>query len=763
MFGHTARIFSHKIIEHNSQVYIITVGEDSNICVWNVDGRLVCREPIATNVSLWNLDYDSSRQYLFACGNDGNVHQLNLKDILNESQFLCESIHIKDLKDGEYVEKLVTMQDGIVVMLTNHRKLLYAKIMESIGNCRWVTLSRAENEYKITVLETYGSLVATAGYQFVTIYRYEHGQFNKVFHNKLHSVDASPLFRSLTFITEQEIVICDARGNGSILTVDQSFNIQTQSQFQLPPCKDRWITAAARYDNYLVIGDRHGNMHLYIVNDTVTLLHTLWIVHGNMGCKSIFQTTDNKIQFESAGHQGKVKTILINESTQALELRSTREIPIKWCDKSLQTEVHGFLLAGFNERHFIAWRIDNSYRFEFDCGGGHRAWDLYIHKSAGYLFFVRKKQLSCVKFRLHDSSLHPFKISKNNWHSRPCNTMRIINLTDDRYLIASGGDDNLLKFSEIDMSQSTRRHHSDMVLHISNIRSIFPLYLSSDELSDNDNWMVFSAGGRSQICVTEVKIDQQRNVQFRELTDFMMRSSDLERKRSKQSQVIYFDPETRFMSLVARKTDSNEVQIVVGCSDGYIRCFTYTQGSISLNTCMFYGRCILHVFHFVYASRNYLISMATDGLITFWSLDEFTEDSKPFFTVQHHESGINAFDVYIDANRMIVATGGDDQAIVISILNLQVESNELIVSVLKTKRFPYIHTAQVNGIKVATNGLFVYSASVDQTILQTDLSDFSTQQAGYSCISDAKGLQTVDSNHILIYGCGMQIVNVKNN
>lgn len=627
MFGHTARIFSHKIIEYSGKVYIISVGEDSNVCVWSSDGHLISRQPMTSLVSLWNLEYDPVRQYLFACGNDGNVHQMCLKDILDGTQYLCENVEIQYFspEDGEYVEKLVIMEeDGVVVMLTNKRNLFYGQIEEdTISRIVWKPLPDAEIGYKITVLETYGSLVATAGYEFVTMYKFtKNGQFSKVYHEQLAraSADSSPLLRSLQFLNETEFVICDARGNGSLITVDDTFTVIKNQPFQMPPSKERWTTVAARFENFLIIGDRFGNMHLYEIADALTLKHTLWHVHGNLGCKTIFRCKkeENPLRFECAGHQSRVKTIQINAKTQQLELITTHDIPIKWCEKSLQIDEHrSMLLAGFNERHFIAWRFDNSYRFEYECGGGHRAWDLYIDRKTSklYLFFIRSKLMNCVQFYLHDSTLHPFAIAKNNWHTRPCNTMRSIRLTNERHLIVSGGDDNLLKFSEINTNEpnDVLRHHFDMVVHISNIRSIFLLQLApTDESNDKEKWLIISAGGRAQICVTEIEIDQQRNLHFREICDFMLRSSDLDRKRNKQTQIINFDPETRFMSLVAYFGE-NDINFVTGCSDGFIRIFKYVNGSISLDTSTFYGRCFLNVYQFQFIGRNYLITMATDG------------------------------------------------------------------------------------------------------------------------------------------------------
>lgn len=773
MFGHTARVFGHKIIEYNEKAYIITAGEDGNVCIWSNAGRLVNREPIARGV-LWNLDYDATRQYLFACGNDGNVHQLSLTKFFNETHYVCEKIEADSIVSGEYVTKLVVLQSvGVVVILTSNQQLISSEISSIAGECDWIAMPDAETEYKITVLEAHGSLVATAGYQYFTIYQFKNGQFRKVYHNKPPLKDESPLLRSLEFITETEFVICDARGNGCICTIDENFNIEKVQHFEMPPSKERWLTTAARFQNYLVIGDRHGNMHLFEIGDNLILKHTLRHVHGNLGCKTIFQltTSPNRFQFETAGHQSKVKTLCINDNTKELELKATHDIPVKWCDKAVRLDSNqNYLLAGFNERHFIACHQDNSYRFEIDCGGGHRAWDLYIDAktSRAHLFFVRSKLMQCGQFDLHDSRVHPFSIYNKNWHTWPCNAMRVIRLNAKRFVIASGGDDNLLKFNEIHMNNELEKrpmnlrlqHNFDMVRHISNIRSVFALKLADQDPSNDGMWLIFSAGGRAQICVTELKIHQNA-VQFHEIGDFMLRSSDLDRKRKKHTQIIYFDPETRFMSSIAYHRP-NDICLIVGCSDGFIRSFKYTNGTISLDQSLFYGRCILNVYHFQYANRNYLISMSTDGVLVFWSLDDFSDESMPIFKHQHHDSGINSFDIIISEklHEMIVATGGDDQAIVISTLNLQPCEKNLEISLSHIQKFPDNHTAQVNGVKFSADKKYLYSISVDQTVLEIDLSSYSIRQTAYSCVSDAKGLQILNEDNILIYGCGMQVINL---
>lgn len=486
-----------------------------------------------------------------------------------------------------------------------------------------------------------------------------------------------------------------------------------------------------------------------------------------MGCTSFYLDPVNKFKFTSTGHDGRLKLIAIDFMTKRLQPQLTYHIPVRWCDKMLELDKNCMLLAGFNDSHFIAWKNDNSYQFEYDCGGGHRFWDLYIdkHKLQATLIFIRNKKMCTVQFKLNDIKALPFHIPINDWHSRPCNTMHIIESTNNHILIISGGDDNLLKFNEIDVNNHNDesmpgillRPKFDIVSHISNIRTIFAIPILNR--SSVDKWLVFSAGGRAQICATEIEMNENQSLNCREVCDFMLRSTDLERKRSGNSQLMYINPETRFMSLIVLRTDKyHNLTLFIGCSDGFLRQFQFCQESISFKSSVFYGRCILHIHHFKFKGENYLVSMATDGLIAFWFADNFNETSKPFFTFQHHDSGINSFDAFIDdSNRMYFATGGDDMAIVLSLLSLSKEDTNLKVEVEKSLRYPFDHTAQVNGVQFCTESKSLYTIGVDQTIIRINLDDFSTKQVGYTCISDAKGLKIIDQHLALIFGCGLQI------
>lgn len=46
--------------------------------------------------------------------------------------------------------------------------------------------------------------------------------------------------------------------------------LQKVNEFELPKSKERWISAAALRENFLVCGDRNGSIHLFKIVDNQT-------------------------------------------------------------------------------------------------------------------------------------------------------------------------------------------------------------------------------------------------------------------------------------------------------------------------------------------------------------------------------------------------------------------------------------------------------------------------------------------------------------
>lgn len=85
-----------------------------------------------------------------------------------------------------------------------------------------------------------------------------------------------------------------------------------------------------------------------------------------------------------------------------------------------------------------------------------------------------------------------------------------------------------------------------------------------------------------------------------------------------------------------------------------------------------------------------IITMSTDGKVTFWD----AETNVILYQFSIHQSGINSCDyVILENGYLVLATGGDDTAVILSTFEL---SNDRIERY--SYKSGYLHEAQVSGM-----------------------------------------------------------------
>lgn len=734
LYGHTARVFRCKIIVEDDMPCVISIGEDSNMCVWSeISGeiQLDYRRKFNCGAALWNLDYNPEIKTIFLCGSDGNVREVALKNVLSGKGTLKEIASSEILQGDEYLSKVKIMKNGKIIALTSANRLIYQNIRNDWTVC-------AFDGYKSSVLEKFEAYIAIAGYQRASVFRY--GIFN-TFSLVYEVTDLQSMVRSFTFLNDTEYLLCDDSGNCTFINRTSNQKLA----FSLLTSKDAYVTVALKKDNFLFVGDRTGDLHLYEIEaNEVHHRHRLKQVHGNLGCTVLYAENGS---FFTSGHDGTLKVIALNETCKTMSITMTKKLPVSWMERVICRSDNKKLYAGFNIKHFAVANDECDVVDEIDCGGGHRCWDLSANDNDGTFIFIRKKKLSIVNLRGYaDDQKKFFQIPLIKWHMKSCNSIKCIDMPNGNIIFVSGGDDNVLKFHKFrEYTESFVEHISDMVKHISCIKTLAVMELNATEK------LIVSAGGRAQICITKITANEDEII-TKEVNNFMLNPSDAQRKRLGKTQTIDFDPETRFMSV----TCTNDFQIFTGCSDGYIRQFSFstTEHEITPVNSIFYGKCLLHTHYLACDDNKYLLTMATDGNICFWEINSHNSiDSEPFHRLEHHKSGINSFDIISQNNRFSIATGGDDQSTVVSSFLLNGKSVEEI-----TTKYLHYHTAQVNGIKFSNNGTCLYTISVDQILFEVNLQTLEPRKISNSTIADAKGLHLLRNNEILVYGSGIQLI-----
>jgi WD40 repeat protein len=348
-----------------------------------------------------------------------------------------------------------------------------------------------------------------------------------------------------------------------------------------------------------------------------------------------------------------------------------------------------------------------------------------------------------------------------DWHIEACNLMKPLNISANQRYFLSAGEDNLMKVLKMNADSSSIVVVKNCYQHISSVKTFLVL-----DTNNSNETIIISAGGRSQMCINKVTIDCGGHVQLKEVFNFMLFSTDSERKRKGIAQQVNYDAETRFMCMDLEETVCGKT-LYVGCSDGFVRIFTITCDeqnncyNITAKDEFYYGRCILNLkLLTVSECETVLLTMSTDGLINFWDARKLSKGSMPFYALQHHNSGVNCFDVLQRANTYILASGGDDQQISVSYFSI----GSMRVNLVETKSTNSLHSAQITAIKIKDEKHLVAS-SVDQTVTVVNLNDLSLSNRLFSCIADIKGLILLDNienkDSILVYGCGLQIIDNK--
>ncbi|KAL5276794.1 WDR6 family protein [Megaselia abdita] len=708
-FAHTARVFQAKVVEEENKPYIISVGEDSYICLWNTSGDLIFKRRQHFGATIWNFEYDATTKRLHTIGSDSNHLILNLEHFFKPS----ETLEIPFSNLNGYLSKIVVC-NGILIGVSNQNKTYYKK-----GN-EWIAFPDFTS-FKCTVLKSHKNLVIFAGYKRICIF-----EFNGTFVKVLDEEIMDGVIRSVLPLDKNTLLICDEQGSCKIMSDYSTDNLKI---IDLPKFKEIWITSATQLDSgLLVLSNRMGHLLLYKECEAKFVLKDeLKRVHGSLGATSIqfVKRFDDNFYIRTSGHDSCLRTIKINKKESTMEIVSKEVISVSWVER-----VENGFHFGFNDNHFVVWSKEKDFEVEIQCGGGHRCWDYLMTDKEFSLFFIKNRKLHLKKVPFNQ--LIP--TSNSFWHLKPCNQLEVC---DEK--LFSAGEENVLKIWK--MFQGKIKLEHELHSHISSIKTVKVQKLNTQRV------LIFSAGGRAQICVNELT---ETNL-TEESLNFMLKNNDFERKFHRNPQEIDFDPETRFMSLDVQELSEEVFKMFIGCSDGYLRVFKYDNKnrSIEFISEVSFERCFLHVK--VLSEPAVLLTSTTDGFVNLWDLNN---TDRLLLKYRHHDSGANALDVLVKGDYLHICTGGDDQAIVYSKVSLKDSKVELL------KRFERVHSSQVNGIRFSESGLCFYTFGVDQDVYKVDIGDFEIKKVHYSSVADSKGLN-VCGKYCFVYGSGIDWFEIK--
>lgn len=765
LFGHSARVWGSIIY----QDFVVSVGEDCQICVWRA-GRLLQSFERASSGCQWNLDFSKEYQLLVIGAGDGSVQLLPLmllQNALNAEPVLFHQT-LKNQLISSCVRKLILLKNGRIVIITDDGKILsgYPNIESS-----WQIVYRDERLANYCVLSvspdrTKFSLASLKG--FVMIFQSKFSDNLKLILEK--EVEVGKIW-SLQWLSGHEILVCGDEGRLSVWQMNQisGGDLICVGRFRLPKARERWPTCARLFtrndQSFILCGDRCGSLHLFCMRDDKPVAldylapnQSLSKLHSKLGVTSLL-VEGNKIF--STGRDGTLRSLGIDSGSNHLSVLSTDRLIMDWVCLILPVPSRSnlVLIVGFKETNLIVWSMQERRTIlHFDCGGGHRSWDCVISDRGDIeIAFVREK-ITYYLSRSCDVLMKPTLL--HGISARELNCVAV--LSDEPSVFLFGGEDGTIYMCKFSKHLESLESKLSRTSHISSVRCV-SLYGS----------LLFSAGGRAQLKAWKIGKHSHGELSCIELASFMLKG---ERRAQLPPSV---DPEMRFMTLccVSASNDQTTIQLVSGCSDGAMRWLSFDSIRREFKVVgesMFHHKCVLKLLCVsLLPDKKILLSTATDGTVALWdiTLETFSqcgEARAPFWSNRFHQSGVNSIHAQVlpdeNSSLLLLGTGGDDNSVTLSVLHLENRN----VSIVANWSSNNAHAAQITGVWLF--GKWLLSSSIDQrlTVWHWEWSDSSHLKCDFVhqtiCsvpdIQDMQVHQERDLLYVSVVGKGVQIFSV---
>nr|CAH0107907.1 unnamed protein product [Daphnia galeata] len=774
LYGHEARVWNCVIIRQNQcdSGLIASLGEDSRICLWDLmSGKLVSKFDAHPGTSVWAAVWDSRLQLLVTAGGEGSTRIWNANHLQETS---CRQLKLPEdsqvprlviVTSTGYYRYLVSSQLGIIYGWNGHTQ-------------SWVSLFQDDRLGNGSVLDSDGRTIifgTPTGAVFVFISGPSSLELQAT-----HQLEKSKIYSVHLVASQQQFMACLDNGRMVLMNLldGSSRESQPRAQFILPEGKQRWPSCVLATQNRFMMGDREGSFHLYST-EKETPLQSFPHIHGKNGLTDVQSDPLGQLLYYTGGRDGRIGLWRLTDDKNQLELLSLTNTSLGWIARLRWIDQQLTYLA-FQSDRFVVWSNQQQRSLmQVPCGGGHRSWDFDVTSSDVTFLFIKDKHIYENRRQLSgvfNSSLP----GRCGGHSKSICRGRFVGFHNEwPPLVLTGSEDTTMRLSRLE--KRSAQSLSIITKHVSSVRA-----LAVKELrSRSGTWLCVSAGGRAQLSVGLLTLSgqgDQVHVIHRDVRSHFLRGW-LRRATTNKPWIqggdhlsLIPDPETRYMDVdvVDRGCGDSNFHIFAACSDSFIRIFDLSLESCKLDLfheVNFHNCCVLLVKVIADPDGNsILFSAGTDGRLAVWNVTILEEDKAidPLGSLLIHQSGINSLDCqWTDLDRMLILTGGDDNALICTQIEISCERS-LLTLIDQQKQFP--HAAQISGVALLANNLCL-SVSLDQRLILWKREDTRLKWLSAVCccdISDIQGLDvSVDDSKtslakILVYGQGIQVFEVDN-
>uniref|UniRef100_A0A146L868 tRNA (34-2'-O)-methyltransferase regulator WDR6 n=1 Tax=Lygus hesperus TaxID=30085 RepID=A0A146L868_LYGHE len=745
LYGHSARVWKSNFLFNGK---VVSVGEDSRICLWNNDGILDNQWSGHQNGEIWSLAVTETYELIATGGSDGGISlwpvaRAPLPRILTFDSSLAES-----------TPRCVGLtEDGSPFMVNNKGDIL----IHTMGSWQLVMNDSRFSSYCLHSVSPSRTLVAFGSISgCLLICRIALSSISKLLDI---NVCNGRIF-SMVWLSDHKLAICEANGVFSIWNLSVTpCALERVLTFILPYSKERWITSCTANDQYVICGDRFGSLFLYSKQGDENPIFCAKRIHGHNGVTDL-KLIDGKVL--STGRDGKYREFVIED--EKLILLRCWKLKLDWTAAIIETKLLQRVLICFHEVFFVIWSIQERRPIlKIDCGGGHRSWDCLIDSvnNSIHMTYIKGKSVFYCCVPAKDVVSHTVV---HGGHPKAINAAALVPLVQKgsfdsqahhNQLVLLGGEDTTLRLVSVGNNCETQL--SVLQSHLSSIRTVVCL-----RSKFQDTVYVASGGGRGQLIVWKFFQSVKNS-----LLEIIELSSHCVIESSNKNQEVPHDvAEMRIMDLELHQNSSEILAIAAACSDGVLRLFNYeiSTNIISHLEDVDRGHCLLKIIH-VEWDFPFLVSACTSGLLVLHrtSSNGITKQSELENSYSVSDSGINSCDYKLATDHLVVSCAGDDAHVNIIVFALNSEK----LNMRYHWKNETAHTCQISGLKMAENWLFTTGLDRTLAIFSWTLADGEFEASLLSkyhlCIPDVHGTvvwrQDCDDRiAVYVHGLGTQLL-----
>jgi WD40 repeat protein len=433
------------------------------------------------------------------------------------------------------------------------------------------------------------------------------------------------------------------------------------------------VTSAGMNNGMLVMGSRSGSLALYSTKSSESPIH-IWAPPSTIPTDAITTITSLPSSIDPGDSGSEYFLTTSRDGFYAIFLTTVFEgvgnnarIVIRQIHQSVPPfgpliekgwfEAKELFIYGFKGKNFVVWNETKQCEItNVECGGSHRSYAYSPVRGASGGYFVYTK---ASKLYLHSHQNSSHKIIKAGGHGREIKACAV---SEDQTLIATGAEDTTIRIWHYNKTlglqtslicQSVIQKHSAGIQH----------------LQWHGSEYLFSSGGNEEIFIWAVE----------EIPGFgigiICEATCPDPSEERDLRVMGFDI-TSLSSSSHSQTESC-LLISLAYSDSTIRTYTYSKSDSFhlVGIGRYTSSCLTQIRHLqIKDDEMSILTASTDGKLALWKAAFISETrgvpepvQLEVISIQRlHQSAIKSLDCLRLKQHILVATGGDDNALGIS-------------------------------------------------------------------------------------------------